>query len=104
MDEANEECVDIAERLGVRDVSLIKTPLHFKILRYLQEYIITRVCEDKAGVNNPDSISFDKYFALGEYHRRRASQLRSEITREMVIGNVSSQRDRARNTATIFRG
>lgn len=104
IEEADYELEDMAERVGIRDTDRIKTPIHFKAKRYLVEYILMRLSEDKTGVNNPDSIQFDKYFALAEYHRRRANELRTELSYEMLAGEIDEIRDRALDTATIFRG
>ena len=105
LDEADDEMVDMAERLGVRTVTDIdNNPLHFRIKRYLTEYIITRLCEDKAGTNNPDTVEFDKYFALAEYHRRRMNELKNGITAEMVLGEVNEIGDRVISTGMLFRG
>lgn len=103
--EADQEINDLAERLGVRDTSDIETnPLHFQIKRYAIEYVLFRLCEDKAGIANPDSVEFDKYMTLTEYHKKRFGEYRSSIGREMITGNVNEIRDRATRTAVIFRG
>ena len=104
LEESDNEINDLAERLGVRDSDDIQTPLHFKIKRYGIEYVLTRLCEDKSGTNNPDSVEMDKYFALAEYHRRRANELQAMISVEMVTGDVNEIRDRAVRSGSIFRG
>jgi hypothetical protein len=105
LDETDDEMVDMAERLGVRTVTDIQNaPLHYRIKRYLIEFLLTRLCEDKAGTNNPDTVEFDKYFALAEYHRRRGNELKNGITAEMVTGEVNEIGDRVLSTGMLFRG
>lgn len=104
IDECDDEIVDLAERLGIRTASDIEIPLHFKVKQYGINYILMRVCEDKMGTCQPDSVMFDKYYQLNDYYGKRLSQLRKEMSVEMLNGTVDEIRDRAMMTGRMFRG
>lgn len=105
MDECDDAIEDLAEVLGVRTTTDIETaPLHFQIKQYGINFILMRVCEDRMGVCNPESVAFDKYFNLAEYYKRRTAEYRKMISTEMVTGNVDQIRDRAAMSGMIFRG
>jgi hypothetical protein len=104
LDESDEEVQDLAERLGVRDPSDIKVPLHYKIRRYAVVYTIMRLCQDKIGTNNIELPEYEKYLVQYQMYKKELEELRGQISIEMLIGQVNEIRDRAVNTGTIFRG
>lgn len=104
LDETDEEVRDIAERLGVRDADDIKVPLHYKIKRYAVVYTLMRLCQDKTGTNNVEMPEYEKYLVQYQMYRKELEELRSQISIEMVTGEVNEIRDRAVNTGTIYRG
>jgi hypothetical protein len=105
IEEADGEIDDLAEKLGVRDSTSIKTdPLHYKIKRYAIVYVLMRLCQDKAGTNNVDLPEVEKYLVLYKMYQKELEQLRSQISVEMMTGEVSAIRDRAINTGEIYRG
>lgn len=89
LSEADSEVVDIAEKLGVRDSTEIKTPLHYKIKRYAVVYCLMRLAQDKIGTNQPDT-AIEKYKDLYSLYRAELKDLYPQLTYEMVTGNVSS--------------
>ena len=103
--ESTEAVNDLAERRGVRDSDNIETdPVHFKVKRYAIEYVIMRVCQDNIGVNNVESIDFEKYSVKYTIAKQMVKQLDTEISIEMLTGSVDEIRDRANiHTAKIFR-
>lgn len=95
---------DLAEEKGVRDPLDIAIPIHFQLKQYGINYILFRVCEDKAGVCQPDSVQFDKYFALADYYNKRVAAVKSKISIQIITGNVQAIRDRSIMSGMLFRG
>jgi hypothetical protein len=105
LDECDSAIIDLAEELGIRTVTDIETnPLHFQVKNYGINYILMRVCEDRMGACQTDTIQFDKYYQLSEFYRKRVADLRSRISAEMITGNVSQIRDRSIMSGMLFRG
>jgi len=100
--EADSEVVDIAEILGVRNVSEIHTPLHYKIKRYAVVFVLMRLAQDKIGTNSAD-IAIEKYRDLYDMYRTELKELRNQITYEMVTDTVNSIIART-NVFNLYRG
>lgn len=104
--EADNELYDLAEQLGVIDSASIEiAPLHFKVKRYLIAYVCMRVCEDNQGLNNNDIPEMDKYAVKYKQYKGTCDRLRPQISREMILGTVDEQRDRAGvSSGVLYRG
>lgn len=102
--EGDSEIVDLAERLGVRNTDQISTPLHYKIKRYAVVFVLMRIAQDHIGSNSAEVPDMEKYVVLYNMYARELQALRSQISIEMMTGNVNEVRDRAINTATLYRG
>ena len=104
LDESDGEIEDLAQRLGIMDTDDIKSdPLHYKVKRFAVVYVLTRLCQDKIGVNNPEVVEADKYVIMYGIYRKELEVLRSEVNYQMMTGNVLQSGDRASNTGYIFR-
>jgi len=106
IEEANDEVEDVAQQVGVYDPDDIEiNPLHYKIKRYAVSFCIMRLCQDKIGTNNVDIAELDKYMIQYNLYKKEYEKLRTEITIEMVTGNINEIRDRASvSSGWIFRG
>ena len=106
LEEADNEIIDLAESLGVRDSSDIENnPLHYKIKRFGIVFCLMRLCQDKIGTNNVQVADLEKYVVNYNMYRKELQELRGQISIEMVTGHVNEIRDRANiMTGTIFRG
>ena len=105
LEEADSEIIDVAEQVGVYNIDDIKTnPLHYKIKRYAVTFVLYRLCQDKMGTNNVALDELEKYTMLFGIYKKEYEGLRTEITSQMVTGNVNEMRDRATiGTGLIFR-
>jgi hypothetical protein len=105
LEESDSEVEDLAEKLGVRNPDDIETdPLHYKIKRYAVVFVLMRLCQDKIGSNSVEIADLEKYTVLYNMYSKELQTLRSEISIEMVTGQVNEIRDRAVSTGTLFRG
>lgn len=89
IEEADQEINDVGQKLGIRDVSYISIPVHYKIRRYGIVFILMRLAQDKIGTNQPD-ITMEKYQMLYEMYQKELKILYSQLTYEMFTGNVDS--------------
>lgn len=87
--EADEEIIDVCQKLGVRDLSLIKLPICYKLRRYGVAFVLMRLAQDKIGTNQAD-LSLEKYQMLFDMYKAELKDLYSQITYEMITGTVSS--------------
>lgn len=101
--EAENEVNDVAQRLGVRDTASIQQPLHYKIKRYAVVFVLMRLAQDKIGTNQPD-IQLEKYRDLYAMYKEEQEKLYSQITYEMVTGNVNSIIARTAAMGGFYRG
>lgn len=92
-EEADLEVIDLAERLGVRDITDIINPLHYKVKRYAVVFVLMRLAQDNYGTNNPETTN-EKYRDLYDIYKTELGELRPQITYEMITGNVDSILDR----------
>lgn len=105
MDEADKEIEDLAEILGVRNTDDIETnPVHHKVKRFGVVFAMMRLCQDKIGTNNPEMSDMEKYVVLYNMYKKEYSDIKNEISVEMITGEVNEIRDRAINTGNIFVG
>lgn len=105
LSESDSEVEDLAEKLGVRNPLDIETePLHYKIKRYAVVFVLMRLCQDKIGTNHVELTDLEKYTVLYNMYSKELQTLRSEISIEMITGQVNEIRDRAVSTGTLFRG
>lgn len=101
--EAENEVNDVAQRLGVRDTTSIVQPLHYKIKRYAIVFVLMRLAQDKIGTNQPD-IQLEKYRDLYAMYKEELKELYSQITYEMLTGNVNSIIARTATMGGFYRG
>ena len=104
LEEADGEIDDLAQRLGVSSTDIDTNPLHYKVKRYGVVYILQRLCQDKIGTNNPELPEIEKYMVLYGIYHKEYENLKSEISVEMLTGDVDEIRDRAIMTGLIYRG
>jgi hypothetical protein len=102
--ETNAQLQDLAESLGVDSTDIETDPLHNTIKRFCVVYTVMRLCQDKAGANNVEISESEKYAFKYQVYRKEFEDLRGRISAEMICGQVSSIRDRATNTGTLYRG
>lgn len=102
LEEGDGEIVDLAQKHGVEPED-IYTPLHYKIKRYGVVYILMRICQDKICTNNVDVPEMEKYMVLYGVYMKEYERLKSEISEEMITGNVNEKRDRAILSGVIYR-
>jgi len=103
IDEANDAVDDLAEEHGLYDKTLLKQPLPWRVKRYAVVYALMRLCQDKIGSNNLDSIESEKYAVLYGVYRKELQEIRGDISYEMLTGTVAKVRDRSINSNVIFR-
>lgn len=101
--EAENEVNDVAQRLGVRDITSIVQPLHYKIKRYAIVFVLMRLAQDKIGTNQPD-IQLEKYRDLYAMYKEELKELYPQITYEMLTGNVDSIIARTATMGGFYRG
>lgn len=102
--EADEEINDLAEALGVRDITKIETdPLHHKLKRLGVVFIMMRLCQDKLGTNDPTIDFMEKYLVQYNLYKKELASLKSEINYEMITGEVNELSDRVVHSGWIFR-
>jgi hypothetical protein len=106
--EANEEIEDLAQRLGVMDVSLIKMPIHNTIRRYAINFALSIFSQDLMGANSVQMTEgygreFDFYESLFKRCEYLMNQQLPDITYEMMTGEVKSRSDRSVSFGTIVR-
>jgi hypothetical protein len=103
IEEADDEINDVAERLGVRGLSSIKVPVHYKIKRYGIAFILKRLAQDKIGTNQPD-ISLEKYKEMFLLYSQELKELFPQLTSQMFTGDVGSIIDRTSTVGNFYRG
>jgi len=102
--EADQAVEDLAERVGVRTVSDIKTnPVHYKIRRYATVYSLMRLCQDRIGAINPDMPESNKYLIQYGMYKKELDSLVQQIGARMFTGDISSISDRV-SSVEIWRG
>lgn len=101
--EAENEVNDVAQRLGVRDITSIVQPLHYKIKRYAIVFVLMRLAQDKIGTNQPD-IQLEKYRDLYAMYKEELKELYPQITYEMLTGKVDSIIARTATMGGFYRG
>lgn len=101
--EAENEVNDVAQRLGVRDITSIVQPLHYKIKRYAIVFVLMRLAQDKIGTNQQD-IQLEKYRDLYAMYKEELKELYPQITYEMLTGNVDSIIARTATMGGFYRG
>lgn len=89
LEEADLEINDVAEKLGIRDISSISTPVHYKIRRYGVVFVLMRLSQDKIGTNQPDT-AVEKYQMLYDMYMSELKDLYPQLTYEMFTGTVQS--------------
>ena len=104
IDNANLEIEDLAERLGVMDITLIQTPIHYIIKRYAINYAHRIYAEDLIGCNDMEISGVDIYKDLFERSQYLINQLLPDITYEMITGNVLTRDDRSVSFGKLVRG
>jgi hypothetical protein len=104
LEEADGEINDLAQRNGIFSSDIQTNPLHYKVKRYGVVYILMRLCQDKLGTNNTDIPDIEKYMVLYGIYLKELEKLKSEISVEMMTGEVDEQRDRAIMSSVIYRG
>jgi hypothetical protein len=100
--ESDEEIYDVAEKLGIRDRTLIVTPIHYKIKRYAIVFVLMRLAQDKIGTNQPDS-QVEKYRELYAMYSDELKYVYTQLTYEMFTGTVSSITGRT-SSSGLYRG
>lgn len=101
--ESDEEINDLAESLGIRTLTDIKTdPLHYKIKRYGVSFILMRLCQDKMGTNDV-AIDTEKYLIQYGVYKKELAALKGEISQEMFTGQVNGMNDRSVFSGLIYR-
>jgi len=103
LEEADGEIEDLAQKLGVSTTDIETNPIHYKVKRYGVVYVLMRLCQDKIGTNNPDVPEIEKYMVLYGVYMKEYERLKSEISVEMLTGNVNEIRDRAILSGAIYR-
>ena len=102
LDEADLEVEDLANRLGVRSISSIVTPLQYKIKRYAVVFVLMRLAQDKIGTNSPD-IALEKYRTQFDMYKTELRELFPQITSQMFTGDVDSIISRT-SVYNLYRG
>jgi len=93
--EADDHLESVAEEVGVREPDDIEvSPLHHVLTRYWLAYLGWAVFRDKIGTNNVEIIN-EKYLVKFDIYAKMISQLRPQISYEMVTGEINEIRDRA---------
>lgn len=101
------QLLDLAERLDV-DTTDIDTDddgyiSSWAIKQYLVAWFCMRLFLDKMGLNNIDLAESEKYAVKYELYRKMATTMEVKITREMLMGNVETIRDRVAFSHHLFR-
>ena len=102
IEESDLEVNDVAEKLGIRDTSLISTPVHYKIKRYAIVFVQMRLAQDKRGTASQD-VALDKYRDQQEMYEAELKRIYPQLTYEMFTGTVNSQIGRTA-TNEFYRG
>jgi len=102
IDEGNEEIEDLAKRLGV-EIEEISSPIHYKIKRYAQNYVLSRFAEDLIGTNNTPIGEGDIYKDMFERSRYLMQDSRPDITPTMFNGDDETPTNRAVSWQVIHR-
>ena len=89
LEEANNEVIDVAEKLGIRDTDLISTPVHYKIKRYGVVFVLMRLAQDKIGTNQSD-VALEKYRDLYAMYKVELKELLPQLTYQMYTGTVQT--------------
>jgi len=106
--EGNDAIEDLAEVKGIRSTSDIGDgagAVHNRVKRYGVAYCCMRIAQDHMAVNNVDVPELEKYVIKYNIYRKEVAQLKTEISREMILDDVDEMRDRATmRSGVIFRG
>jgi hypothetical protein len=103
VDEANEEIEDLAKRLGIT-VEDIVDPIHFKVKRYAQNYLLSRFAEDMIGTNQVPVGETDIYKDLFERSQYLMRNNKLDVTAVMFTGDEETPDNRAVTFQRIYRG
>jgi len=91
IDEANDYYEDFAESMGVGASELI-SPICQTSKRLLINYTLVRFAEDSIGTNNISlAEGEDMYVNMYQHYHSTLQQIKSQITPEMLTGNVSNR-------------
>lgn len=101
---ANKEIEDLAERLGVMDVTEIVTPIHYKIKKWAINMALSLYSQDLIGANSIDIGYVDLYKDMFERSQYLINQQQPDITYEMLTGTVTSRSDRTTSFGRVVRG
>lgn len=102
LEDTDNQINDIAERLGIRDISEIKTnPLHYKIKEYGIYYTYMKIALDKMWTNSPDA-NYEKYSDINNQYSDKVKETFKELTYDMFTGNVDSIISRTGSSVSGF--
>lgn len=105
IDQANEECEDLAIRRGVAAED-ISSETHHKLKLYLSNYAISRLCEDNADFSTRDTetTSEDKYVKLFKRCRYLMQNQKPECVAVVFTGDAETPENRSVAFQKIVRG
>jgi len=105
VDQANEECEDLAILRGVSPED-ITSETHHKLKRYLKNYAISALCEDNADFSTRDTetSSEDKYVKLFKRTRYLMQNQKPECVAVVFTGDTETPDNRAISFQSIKRG
>lgn len=103
IDYANEEIEDLAQRVGVVDMTDIIIPIQYQIKRYGINYALSLYSQDLIGANEIDIGETDLYKDLFERSQYLINQTLPDITIEMFTGNIIHRNDRSTSFGKLYR-
>ena len=103
IDVANEEIEDLANRVGITDISLIIIPIHYKIKQYAINFTYSLFSQDLIGANSVDIGEVDVYKDMFERSQYLINQLITDISIEMFTGDVKERSDRSISFGKLYR-